>query len=129
MAGSAVPVSARRTGGGGTQEARGAVVGGGARTPTKGGRLTGRTHDIAGQKMLDMIDQMQTRDSLRMYNTLVERCFADCVHTFRRKTLEKDEEACVNRCAQKFLKHSARVSLRFAELNQEVQPGQTPPPQ
>mmetsp|Transcript_14367 Transcript_14367/g.32922 ORF Transcript_14367/g.32922 Transcript_14367/m.32922 type:complete len:95 (-) Transcript_14367:920-1204(-) len=76
-------------------------------------------NDNDKQKMLDMIDEMQTRDSLKMYNGLVQRCFADCVHTFRRKTLEKDEEACVSRCTQKFLKHSARVSLRFAELNQQ----------
>ena len=56
--------------------------------------------------------------SLRMYNTLVERCFTDCVDTFRRKTLDKQEETCVRRCAEKFLKHSMRVGLRFAELNQ-----------
>ncbi|RRT52691.1 hypothetical protein B296_00044129, partial [Ensete ventricosum] len=56
--------------------------------------------------------------SLRMYNTLVERCFSDCVDTFRRKSLDKQEETCVRRCAEKFLKHSMRVGMRFAELNQ-----------
>ncbi len=30
--------------------------------------------------------------SLRMYNTLVERCFVDCVDSFRRKDLESAEE-------------------------------------
>jgi len=30
--------------------------------------------------------------SLRMYNSLVERCFRDCVDTFRRKDLEPAEE-------------------------------------
>ncbi|CAH1418192.1 mitochondrial import inner membrane translocase subunit Tim9 [Lactuca sativa] len=69
-------------------------------------------------RMATMIDQLQIRDSLRMYNTLVERCFTDCVDTFRRKTLDKQEETCVRRCAEKFLKHSMRVGLRFAELNQ-----------
>ncbi|KAI3777460.1 hypothetical protein L1987_04194 [Smallanthus sonchifolius] len=69
-------------------------------------------------RMSTMIDQLQIRDSLRMYNTLVERCFTDCVDTFRRKTLDKQEETCVKRCAEKFLKHSMRVGLRFAELNQ-----------
>ncbi|KAK2972373.1 hypothetical protein RJ640_014431 [Escallonia rubra] len=54
---------------------------------------------------------------LRMYNSLVERCFSDCVDTFRRKTLDKQEETCVRRCAEKFLKHSMRVGMRFAELN------------
>ncbi|KAJ9543655.1 hypothetical protein OSB04_023362 [Centaurea solstitialis] len=69
-------------------------------------------------RMATMIDQLQVRDSLRMYNNLVERCFTDCVDTFRRKTLDKQEETCVRRCAEKFLKHSMRVGLRFAELNQ-----------
>ncbi|KAL0922412.1 hypothetical protein M5K25_006396 [Dendrobium thyrsiflorum] len=57
-------------------------------------------------------------DHLRMYNSLVERCFNDCVDSFRRKTLDKQEETCVRRCAEKFLKHSMRVGMRFAELNQ-----------
>jgi import inner membrane translocase subunit TIM9 len=71
-----------------------------------------------------------------MYNGLVERCFTTCVDSFRRKTLEKTEEQarrlclpprllcetdaraqCVTKCCEKFLKHSARVSVRFAELN------------
>ncbi|KAL4188858.1 hypothetical protein AMTRI_Chr08g162580 [Amborella trichopoda] len=56
--------------------------------------------------------------SLRMYNSLVERCFNDCIDTFRRKSLDKQEDTCVRRCAEKFLKHSMRVGLRFAELNQ-----------
>ncbi|CAL5211449.1 unnamed protein product [Lathyrus oleraceus] len=70
------------------------------------------------QRMASMIDQLQVRDSLRMYNNLVERCFQDCVDTFKHKSLQKQEETCVRRCAEKFLKHSMRVGMRFAELNQ-----------
>nr|GEU88645.1 mitochondrial import inner membrane translocase subunit TIM9 [Tanacetum cinerariifolium] len=66
-------------------------------------------------RMATMIDQLQVRDSLRMYNNLVERCFTDCVDSFRRKTLDKQEETCVKRCAEKFLKHSMRVGLSFKE--------------
>ncbi|VFQ71308.1 unnamed protein product [Cuscuta campestris] len=69
-------------------------------------------------RMSTMMNVLQIRDSLRMYNNLVERCFTDCVDTFRRKTLDKQEETCVRRCAEKFMKHSMRVGLRFAELNQ-----------
>eukprot|EP00216_Chloropicon_sp_CCMP2111_P003322 CAMPEP_0198234770 /NCGR_PEP_ID=MMETSP1446-20131203/687_1 /TAXON_ID=1461542 ORGANISM="Unidentified sp, Strain CCMP2111" /NCGR_SAMPLE_ID=MMETSP1446 /ASSEMBLY_ACC=CAM_ASM_001112 /LENGTH=103 /DNA_ID=CAMNT_0043915591 /DNA_START=128 /DNA_END=439 /DNA_ORIENTATION=+ len=69
------------------------------------------------KRMLGMIETMQTRDSLRMYNSLVERCFKDCVDSFRRKNLDGNEERCVSKCCEKFLKHSARVSVRFAELN------------
>ncbi|MBA0735671.1 hypothetical protein Gogos_019500 [Gossypium gossypioides] len=71
-------------------------------------------------RMSAMIDHLQLRDSLRMYNSLVERCFNDCVDNFTRKTLQKQEETCVVRCAEKFLKHSMRVGLRFAELNSQA---------
>ncbi|KAJ7961423.1 Mitochondrial import inner membrane translocase subunit Tim9 [Quillaja saponaria] len=70
------------------------------------------------QKMSTMVDQLQLRDSLRIYNSLVERCFTDCVDTFWRKSLTKQEETCVRRCAEKFLRQSTRVGLRFAELDQ-----------
>eukprot|EP00898_Chlorokybus_atmophyticus_P002031 jgi/Chlat1/2829/Chrsp187S02975 len=76
------------------------------------------------EKMTQLIEGMQMRDSLRMYNSLVERCFNDCVDNFRRRTLDKGEETCVKRCAEKFLKHSARVSMRFAELNAAAQNGE-----
>ncbi|OAY57957.2 mitochondrial import inner membrane translocase subunit TIM9-like [Manihot esculenta] len=69
------------------------------------------------RRMAAVIDQLQVRDSMRMYNSVVERCFNDCVDNFTRKSLQKQEETCVMRCAEKFLKHSMRVGLRFAELN------------
>ena len=81
------------------------------------------------KKMAAMIEGMQTRDSLRMYNILVEKCFSTCVQSFRRKTLEKDEERCVSKCCEKFLKHSSRVSLRFGELNQQSMEQMQPPGQ
>jgi len=99
-----------------------------------------------------------------MYNSLVERCFRDCVDTFRRKDLEPAEEKvrvshccrrgseepqkgqpahaltththhahsfvrthththiiqCVQKCCEKYMKHSSRVGLRFAELSSQV---------
>ncbi|KAB2089278.1 hypothetical protein E1A91_A03G056200v1 [Gossypium mustelinum] len=61
-------------------------------------------------RMSAMIDHLQLRD----------RCFNDCVDNFTRKTLQKQEETCVMRCAEKFLKHSMRVGLRFAELNSQA---------
>ncbi|KAF2290049.1 hypothetical protein P3X46_028885 [Hevea brasiliensis] len=69
------------------------------------------------RRMAAVIEQLQVRDSMRMYNSVVERCFNDCVDNFTRKSLQKQEETCVMRCAEKFLKHSMRVGLRFAELN------------
>jgi len=92
-----------------------------------------------------------------MYNSLVERCFRDCVETFRRKDLEPAEEKvrrkgedriridgvwvlgaspslqrahartrtpshtqCVQKCCEKYMKHSSRVGVRFAELSSQV---------
>ncbi|KAL4441805.1 hypothetical protein ABPG77_003721 [Micractinium sp. CCAP 211/92] len=73
------------------------------------------------QQLLQEIEKMQVRDSLRMYNSLVERCFKDCVESFRRKDLDATEEKCVQSCAAKFMKHSARVGLRFGELSSEAE--------
>jgi import inner membrane translocase subunit TIM9 len=36
--------------------------------------------------------------------------------------LSDPQEACVNKCADKFLKHSERVGARFGELSQQVRP-------
>ncbi|KAF5186224.1 Mitochondrial import inner membrane translocase subunit tim9 [Thalictrum thalictroides] len=70
------------------------------------------------QKMQALIEGLQMKDSLRMYNSLVERSFNDCVDSFRRKTLDKQEESCVRKCVEKYMKHQMRVGMRFAELNQ-----------
>ncbi|KAL5709730.1 protein transporter tim9 [Ranunculus cassubicifolius] len=70
------------------------------------------------QRMANMIENLQLRDSLRMYNGVVQTCFTNCVDSFRRKTLDKQEESCVKKCTQKFLNHSMRVGMRFAELNE-----------
>ena len=79
--------------------------------------------------MTHRIFHFRVQYSLRMYNNLVEKCFSECVNSFRRKSLEKDEERCVSKCCEKFLKHSARVSVRFAELNAQTMEQQPPPPQ
>ncbi|XP_057757982.1 mitochondrial import inner membrane translocase subunit TIM9-like isoform X2 [Arachis stenosperma] len=71
------------------------------------------------QRMSTMVDQLQIRDSLRMYNSLVERCFKDCVDTFYQKSLTKNEETCVLRCAEKFMRLSMQVGSRFSDLDQD----------
>lgn len=71
--------------------------------------------------LMTQIEEMQVRDSLRMYNNVVERCFRDCVESFRRKDLDNGEERCVTRCCEKFMKHSARVGMRFGELSSQAE--------
>ncbi|KAL0040209.1 hypothetical protein WJX77_000380 [Trebouxia sp. C0004] len=77
--------------------------------------------DTQKNALLTQIEEMQVRDSLRMYNNVVERCFRDCVESFRRKDLESNEERCVSRCCEKFMKHSARVGMRFGELSTQAE--------
>jgi import inner membrane translocase subunit TIM9 len=50
-----------------------------------------------------------------MYNNLVNICFEPCVTSFRSKTLDKSEIACVEQCASRYIKMTQRVGLRFAE--------------
>ncbi|KAJ8904535.1 hypothetical protein NDN08_001053 [Rhodosorus marinus] len=74
----------------------------------------------AEQQMMQMMHEMQVQDSLRMYNELVHRCFGDCVDGFRSKKLDGKEEACVTKCADKFIKTAARAGMRFAEEQQAM---------
>eukprot|EP01025_Chloroclados_australasicus_P045304 TRINITY_DN4951_c0_g1_i1.p4 TRINITY_DN4951_c0_g1~~TRINITY_DN4951_c0_g1_i1.p4 ORF type:complete len:103 (-),score=11.76 TRINITY_DN4951_c0_g1_i1:453-761(-) len=73
------------------------------------------------QELLKSIEQMQLRDSLRMYNVVVERCFKDCVSSFTSNSLNNKEEQCVTSCANKFTKLSSRVGTKFQELTQEME--------
>ena len=52
---------------------------------------------------------------LRMYNNVVMQCFDTCVGGFRSKTLSKGEVGCVEHCAERYIKMTQRVGLRFAE--------------
>lgn len=68
------------------------------------------------QAMMATLEHMQVRDSLRMYNRLVQRCFTDCVTDFRSKALDSTEEKCVARCCEKYLNVTARTGMRFHEF-------------
>jgi import inner membrane translocase subunit TIM9 len=50
-----------------------------------------------------------------MYNNVVMRCFDACVYNFRSKTLDKSEATCTEQCAERYIKLTQRVGLRFAE--------------
>ncbi|KAJ6508845.1 Tim10/DDP family zinc finger protein [Mycena sanguinolenta] len=64
-----------------------------------------------------LVEKRQFQGFLTMYGKLVEKCFNTCVNDFTSKSLSSKEEQCVNNCAEKFMKHSERVSARFAEMN------------
>lgn len=70
------------------------------------------------QEFQRVVEQKQMKDFMRLYSNLVDRCFADCVNDFTSNKLTSREEGCVNKCSEKFLKHSERVGARFQEQNQ-----------
>ncbi|PWA16664.1 tim10/DDP family zinc finger [Artemisia annua] len=72
-------------------------------------------------RMAVKIDQLHIRDSSRTYILLADKCFKECVDSFYRKNINKAEETCVERCANKFIRHSMRTGLKFAELSQEAE--------
>jgi import inner membrane translocase subunit TIM9 len=67
------------------------------------------------KQFMEKLEQMQMKDSLTMYTTLVHRCFDECVFSFRSKTMDKKEGSCVENCASRYVKATQRVGLRFAE--------------
>ncbi|KAJ2783215.1 protein transporter tim9 [Coemansia javaensis] len=67
------------------------------------------------QRMQQLMEQKQLRDFMRMYSTLVARCFDDCVTDFTSTKLSERELACANRCTLKNMKLNERIGQRFAE--------------
>ena len=66
-------------------------------------------------EFMNMIEEMQLKDSVKMYNRIVEACSRECLHTFHSKALTGDEKKCVDNCGKKFLNMSKRIGQRFAE--------------
>ncbi|RKP03266.1 hypothetical protein CXG81DRAFT_9772 [Caulochytrium protostelioides] len=73
------------------------------------------------QRMQSLIEAKQMKDFMRLYANLVDRCFHDCIHEFTSKAMSAKESTCVERCTDKFIKHSERVGQRFAEQNAILQ--------
>ncbi|KAM0877725.1 hypothetical protein ACQ4PT_035295 [Festuca glaucescens] len=90
----------------------GATAGGGG----GGGGGSGINAEEEQARMATMVEKLQTRDALRMYTWLSQRCFSDCVSTFYRKTLGKGEGACVRACVRKYLLVTTASAARFAQL-------------
>jgi mitochondrial import inner membrane translocase subunit TIM9 len=63
------------------------------------------------------LNSMQMIESIQTYNGLVDRCFKECVTTFRSKTLDSTETDCVKKCVAKSMEYSNRVGQRFGEKN------------
>lgn len=67
------------------------------------------------QEFLQIVEQKQMKDFMRLYSNLVSRCFDDCVNDFTSANLTSKETSCISKCSEKFLKQSERVGQRFQE--------------
>jgi import inner membrane translocase subunit TIM9 len=63
------------------------------------------------------LNAMQMMESIQTYNGLVDRCFNECVSTFRAKALDNTETECLKKCVAKSMEFSQRVGRRFGEKN------------
>jgi len=77
------------------------------------------------QKMQSLLEEKQVKDFMRLYTSLVDRCFNDCIKDFTSSKISEKEDSCLAKCADKFLKHSEKVGIKFQEqnnlLNQSLQ--------
>jgi import inner membrane translocase subunit TIM9 len=67
------------------------------------------------------LEDNQMKDSLKMYNNLVENCFDKCVMVgwdgnYSSKNLTEAEGKCISVCGNKFMKLTQRVGFRFQEF-------------
>ena len=60
--------------------------------------------------VLAKLTELQIQDSMQTFNSVVERCFSECVTSFRSKALDKAEEDCVKRCVVKTKTFQDRVT-------------------
>ncbi|GFE54144.1 mitochondrial import inner membrane translocase [Babesia ovis] len=70
-------------------------------------------------RVMDQLNELQYRDTLETYNGMVDKCFNECISTFRSKELDKREINCVESCVKVFFEFSQRIGQRFAEKQQQ----------
>eukprot|EP00798_Chlamydomonas_sp_ICE-L_P005643 gene5643-8967_t len=74
-----------------------------------------------GAALNSKLEQMQVRDSLRMYNAVVEICFRECAEDMMTKSVTPAEEKCLGMCVEKFMNITGRAGQRFGEFFQQLE--------
>jgi import inner membrane translocase subunit TIM9 len=64
-----------------------------------------------------MMMELQMREMQTIFNNVSERCFANCVNTFRTRSLDSEEKQCIENCFEKFMKSYNRAGMRMTELS------------
>ena len=67
--------------------------------------------------IMKKLNELQVTEMMNTYNGMVDRCFSECVTSFRTKNLDDQETDCAKRCVQKSMAFQTRVGARFAEKN------------
>lgn len=67
---------------------------------------------LAVQQIMADLDVKQTT---RMFQTIANVAFKDCVTSFRGKQLEKAETKCIENMVGKYMAHFQRINIRFGE--------------
>lgn len=72
------------------------------------------------RKMEEHIEEMRVSQTIAYFSRTVELCFSECVHSFRSKKMDDKEVSCVSNCAEKFLRHTMRSSVRLQESYADI---------
>ncbi|SBS86626.1 mitochondrial import inner membrane translocase subunit TIM9, putative [Plasmodium malariae] len=74
------------------------------------------------EKIMRKINKAEYEDTMTTYNSIVERCFNECITSFRSKELDSNENNCILNCVKKFSIFSQRIGMKFTQnLNSEMQ--------
>ena len=61
-------------------------------------------------------DTQQIRMQMKLQNDLMEKCFVECVNSYREEALTNNEKSCVGNCARRYL----ATFQQFAEIQQQM---------
>ncbi|VWU49728.1 mitochondrial import inner membrane translocase subunit TIM9, putative [Hepatocystis sp. ex Piliocolobus tephrosceles] len=67
------------------------------------------------EKIMRKINKAEYEDTMNTYNSIVERCFNECISSFRSKELDTYENNCILNCVKKYSLFSQRISMKFTQ--------------
>lgn len=67
------------------------------------------------EKSAAVLFTAQIKEQASFLNTVTERCFQDCVVSFRTAQLNEQESSCINRCADKYFALSQVLGVKYWE--------------
>jgi len=76
------------------------------------------------EKSASFLFSAQLKEQGVFMNTVTEKCFEDCVISFRNKDLSERETTCINRCADKYFALSQVLGSKYWEEQQKFMENQ-----